>query len=44
MMAEGRMDLFRQAVRNMLATLDMPDVSDNELDDLTLRVGHTGKL
>jgi hypothetical protein len=44
MIAEGQMDLFRQAVRNMLAALQMPDVDDNELHDLTLRVGHTGKF
>jgi hypothetical protein len=43
-MAEGTMDLFRQAVRNILATLQMPDVDDNELHDLTLRIGHAGKL
>ncbi|CAM6001938.1 unnamed protein product [Sphagnum balticum] len=34
-MAEGTIDLFRQAVRNMLAALQMPDVDDNELHDLT---------
>lgn len=44
MMGEGRIDLFRQAVRNMLATLRVPDISDDELHDLTLRIGHTGKL
>jgi hypothetical protein len=38
MTAKGRIDLFRQAVRNMLATLDIPDIGDDELDDLTLRV------
>jgi hypothetical protein len=43
-MAEGTIDLFRQAVRNMLAALQMPDVDDNELHDLTLRIGHAGKL
>jgi len=43
-MAEGQMNLFRQAVRNMLAALRMPDVNENELHDLTLRIGHTGKL
>ena len=44
-MAKGTIDLFRQAVRNMLATLQMPDVDDNdELHDLTLRIGHAGKL
>jgi hypothetical protein len=43
--AEGTIDLFRQAVRNMLAALQMPDVNDdNELHDLTLRIGHAGKL
>jgi hypothetical protein len=44
MMAEGQMDLFRQAVRNMLVALQMPDVGDDELDDLTLRDGHAGKI
>jgi hypothetical protein len=43
-MAEGTIDLFRQAVRNMLAALQMPDVDDTELHDLTLRIGHAGKL
>jgi hypothetical protein len=43
-MAEGRMDSVRQAVRNMLATLRIPDVTADELDDLTLSIGHTGKL
>ena len=43
-MAEGTIDLFRQAVRNMLAALQMPDVDNNELHDLTLRIGHAGKL
>jgi len=43
-MAEGRMDLLQQAVRNMLAALQMPDVDDDELHDLILRIGHTGKL
>ena len=43
-MAEGQMNLFRQAVRNMLAALQMPDVNENELHDLTLRIGHTSKL
>ena len=42
-MAEGRMDLLRQAVRNMLVALQMPDVDDDELQDLTARIGHTGK-
>jgi hypothetical protein len=43
-MAQGRMDLLRQAVRNMLAALGMPDVGDNKLHDLILHIGHTGKL
>ena len=43
-MAEGKMDLLRQAVRNVLAALRMPDVGDDELHDLILRIGHTGKL
>ena len=44
MMAEGRIDLFRQAVRNMLTALRMPDVDENRLHDLTLRVSHTSRL
>jgi hypothetical protein len=32
-MAEGGMDLLRQAVRNMLTALQMPDGGDDELDD-----------
>jgi hypothetical protein len=43
-MVEGRMDLFQQLVRNMLAALQMPDVDDNELYDLTFCIGHIGKL
>jgi hypothetical protein len=43
-MSEESMDLLRQAVRTMLATLKMADIDDNELHDLTLRIGHTGKL
>jgi len=43
-MAEGTMDLFRQAVRNMLAALQMPVLDDNELHDLTLRISHAGKF
>ena len=43
-MFEERMDLLRQGVCTMLATLDMTDVDDNELHDLTLRISHTGKL
>jgi hypothetical protein len=43
-MAEERMDLLRQVVRNMLAALQMPEVDDTELHDLTLRIGHTGEL
>ena len=37
------MDLLRQAVRNMLAALQMPDVDDDELHDLTACIGHTGE-
>jgi hypothetical protein len=44
MMAEDRIDLLRQAVRSMLAALQMPDVDDNELHDLTLHIGYTGEL
>jgi hypothetical protein len=43
-MAEETIDLFQQAVRNMLAALQMPDVDENELHDLTLRIGYAGKL
>ena len=43
-MSEDRLDLLRQAVRNMLAALQMPDVDNTELYDLTLHIGHTGKL
>jgi hypothetical protein len=43
-MIEGQMDLFRQAVRNVLATLRIPDVGDDELHDLTLLIGHTGEF
>jgi hypothetical protein len=43
-MAEGRIDLLRQAVRSMLAALQVAAVDDTELHDLTLRIGHTGKL
>lgn len=42
-MAEGRMDLLRQAVRSILAALQMPDVNDDELHDLTARIGHTSE-
>jgi hypothetical protein len=35
MIGKGKIDLFRQAVRNMLAALQIPDVDDNELHDLT---------
>ena len=42
-MAEGRMGLLRQAVRNMLVALQMPDVDDNKLHGLTARISHTGK-
>lgn len=41
-MAEERMDLLRQAVRSMLVALQMPEVDDTELHDLTLHIGHTG--
>jgi hypothetical protein len=43
-MAAGTMDLVRQAVRSILAALQMPDVDKDELNDLTLRTSHTGKL
>lgn len=44
MVAEDMINLLRQAVRSMLAALQMPDVDDNELYDLTLHIGYTGKL
>jgi hypothetical protein len=37
-MAEGTIDLFRQAVRNMLAALQMPDVDDN--NELQVTTSH----
>ena len=40
----GRIDLLREIVRNILPALGMPDVDDVELDNLTLRIGHTGEL
>lgn len=43
-MSEERLGLLRQAVRNMLAALQMPDIDDNELHDLTLHIGHTGRI
>lgn len=43
-MSNEKMDLLRQAVRTMLATLEMAGVDDNELHDLTLCIGHTGML
>ncbi|KIN09005.1 hypothetical protein OIDMADRAFT_48841 [Oidiodendron maius Zn] len=42
-MAEDRIDLLRQAARSMLAALQMLDVDDNELHDLTLHVGYIEK-
>jgi hypothetical protein len=40
-----RIDLLREIVRNILPALGMPDVdNDSELDDLTLRIGHTDEL
>lgn len=44
MINEGRMDLFWQVVFNMIIALGMPAIDDDELDDLTLRTGHAGKL
>ena len=43
-MSAVRMDLLRQAVLNMQDALQMPDIDDKELHDLTLQVGHTGRL
>lgn len=42
-MSEDRLDLLRQAVRDILGALRMPDLDDTELHDLTLHIGHTGK-
>ena len=43
-MSEESLDLLQQAVRNILAALQMPDVDDNEqLHDLALHIGHIGK-
>lgn len=45
MIAEGRMEIFRQMVGNMVIVLGMAAIDDDdELNDLTLRTGHTGKL
>jgi hypothetical protein len=44
MMNERGMELFRQIVCNILTALGMPAIDDNELDDLTFRIGHAGKL
>ena len=38
------MDLLRQAVHGMLASLQMPEVGETELHDLILRISHTGEL
>jgi hypothetical protein len=38
------MDELHQAVRSVLAALGMADVGGDELNDLTLCIGHTGKL
>jgi hypothetical protein len=38
------MDLFRQMVGNMVIALGMPPIDNDELDDLTIRTGYTGKL
>jgi hypothetical protein len=37
------MELLRQAVRSMLAALEMPDAESDAMDDLVLRVGHTSE-
>lgn len=44
MMNEVGMDLFRQIVCSMVSALGMPAIDDDELDDLTFRTGHAGKL
>lgn len=44
MMNEGMIDLFRQIVFNMVTALGKPAIDDDELDGLTLRTGHAGKL
>lgn len=38
------MDLLRQAVHGMLASLQMPEVGETEPHDLILRISHTGEL
>jgi hypothetical protein len=38
------MDELHQAVRSVLAALGMADVGGDELNDLTLCIGDTGKL
>lgn len=42
-MIDQKMELFRQAIRTMLAALEVPDAEDDEIEDLVLRVGYTSK-
>jgi hypothetical protein len=42
-MAKETTNLLWQAARTVLVTLQMADIDDNELHDLILRIGHTGK-
>jgi hypothetical protein len=45
MIAEGRMDLFRQIVGNIIIALGMPVIDDNnKLNNLTLYTRHAGSL
>jgi len=43
-MTDERIDLLGYIVCNMLTTLEMPAVDDDELDDLTLYTAYIGKL
>jgi hypothetical protein len=43
-MAETSMDAVRQAVRMIVAALHLHSVDEDEVHELALRIGHTGKL
>jgi hypothetical protein len=43
-MAEAIELSFGQALRGILATLQVPDIEGDRLHDLISRVGHTSKL
>lgn len=43
-MAEAIELAFGEALRGILATLQVPDIEGDRLHDLILRVGHTSKL